>query len=131
MNAVQLTGRLTRDPEVRYTQGGVCIANFSIAVNRGKDKDGKELVDYPKIVAFNKTGEYIEKYVKKGNLIAITGRIATSSWEKDGKKYFDTQVAAERVESLEKKPEPKEEKPKDEEVLSMFTMVEDDEIPFE
>lgn len=126
MNNVELIGRLTRDPDVRYTQAGVCVVNFSLAVNRGKDKDGKEMVDYPRIVCFSKTGEFVEKYVKKGYLVAVTGRVSTSSYEKDGQKIFDTRIVGERVESLEKK----KEEPKKDDDLSMFQQIDDDEIPF-
>lgn len=130
MNNVMLIGRVTRKPEIRYTQGGVCVANFSLAINRGKDKEGKEQTDFPRIVCFSKTGEIVEKYVDKGSLIGVSGRISTSSYEKDGKTIFDTRVVGDRIELLEKKKDEAEVKPADDDVLSMFSMVEDDEIPF-
>lgn len=125
MNNAVLIGRVTRKPDVRYTSSGVCVANFSLAINRGKDANGKEQTDYPKVVCFSKTGEIVEKYVDKGSLIGVSGRISTSSYEKDGKTYFDTKVVGDRVELLEKKKETKED-----DALSMFSQVEDDEIPF-
>lgn len=125
MNNAVLIGRVTRKPDVRYTSSGVCVANFSLAINRGKDANGKEQTDYPKVVCFSKTGEIVEKYVDKGSLIGVSGRISTSSYEKDGKTYFDTKVVGDRVELLEKKKETKED-----DALSMFSQVEADEIPF-
>lgn len=134
MNAVQLTGRLTKDPEVRYTPQGTAVARFSIAINKGKDKDGKDLgADYPTIVCFSKTAEIVEKYVKKGMMVGITGKITTSSYEKDGKKYYSTDVTASRVEFMEGKKETPEDKKKvetPEDVMSMFSMLEDEDIPF-
>lgn len=133
MNTVLLTGRLTKDPEIKYTPSQTCYARFSLAISRGKDKDGKELTDYPNIVAFGKTAEVVEKYTKKGMMVGITGKIQTGSYEKDGKKIYTTTIVADRVEFMEKKETPeksiKKETPEDD-VLSMFSMVDDEDIPF-
>lgn len=135
MNTVQLIGRLTKDPEVRYTTNQTAVARFTIAINKGKDKDGKDLgADYPSIVAFGKTAELVEKYVNKGRLIGVQGRIQTGSYEKDGKKYYTTDIIADRVEFLESKKETPENKvqretPEDD-VISIFSRLEDDDIPF-
>ena len=135
MNTVQLIGRLTKDPEVRYTTNQTAVARFTIAINKGKDKDGKDLgADYPSIVAFGKTAELVEKYVNKGRLVGVTGRIQTGSYEKDGKKYYTTDIIADRVEFLESKKETPENKvqretPEDD-VMSIFSRLEDDDIPF-
>ena len=104
MNQVSLIGRLTRDPEVRYGQTSqTAVARFSIAIDRGKDRDGNDRgADFPNIVCFGKTAELVEKYLGKGRLVGITGRIQTGSYEKDGKKVYTTEVLAERVEFLDR-----------------------------
>lgn len=133
MNTVQLTGRLTKDPDVRYTPQGTGVARFSIAINRGKDKDGKDLgVDYPTIVCFGKTAEIVEKYVKKGMMVGITGKLTTSSYEKDGKKFYSTDVTASRVEFMESKKETPEDHKKIEtpEDVYSFARLSEDDIPF-
>lgn len=95
MNDVNLIGRLTRDPEVRYTQNNMAVARFSIAIDRMNDG-----TDFPSIVAFGKTAENCEKYLSKGRQVGITGRIQTGSYEKDGRKVYTTDVVASRVEFL-------------------------------
>ena len=136
MNIVNIIGRLTKDPEVRYTQNQTAVAKFTIAINRGKDQKGNDLgVDYPSITAFGKTAELVEKYVTKGRLIGVTGRIQTGSYEKDGHKYYTTDVIADRVEFLEKKetkeiPEQKMEREIPEDIPSMFSRLDEDDIPF-
>lgn len=103
MNSVQLIGRLTRDPEVRYTDGGMSIARFSIAVDRRFKQDGGDTADFINCVAFGKTGEFIEKYFTKGKKIALTGRIQTGSYtNKDGAKVFTTDVVTDTVEFVER-----------------------------
>lgn len=104
MNSVSLIGRLTRDPEVRYGAASqTAVARFSIAIDRGRDRDGNDRgADYPNIVCFGKTAELVEKYLGKGRLVGITGRIQTGSYEKDGKKVYTTEVLADRVEFLDR-----------------------------
>lgn len=103
MNSVQLVGRLTRDPEVRYTDSGTSIARFSVAVDRRFSREGEQSADFISCVAFAKTGEFIEKYFHKGMKIGLVGRIQTGSYEKDGTKYYTTDVIAETVEFVESK----------------------------
>ncbi len=104
MNNVCLVGRLTKDPEIRYTNQGLSIAKFSVAVDRRFKKDGGQTADFPNITAFGKTAEFIEKYFNKGQRIGITGRIQTGSYEKeDGTKVYTTEVIAENVEFVESK----------------------------
>lgn len=99
MNAVTLIGRLTRDPETRYTSDTqMAVTRFSLAIDRGKDKGA----DYPSIICFGKTAENCEKYLKKGRMVGIHGRIQTGSYEKDGHKVYTTDIVADRVEFLEK-----------------------------
>ena len=104
MNNVTLVGRFTKDPDVRYTDGGTSISRFTIAVDRRFKKDGEQNADFINCVAFGKTAEFIEKYFKKGMRVGITGRIQTGSYEdKDGKKVYTTDVIAENVEFVESK----------------------------
>ena len=131
MNQVQLIGRLTKDPEVRYTTNtNLAIANFSLAISNGKDKNGNEMVDYPQIRCFGKTAELVEKFLVKGRQIGVVGRIATGSYEKDGVKHYTTYVVADRIEFLGSKAEGK---PKEEEVqedVFSFAKITDEDIPF-
>lgn len=107
MNKVELVGRLTRDPEVRYTQGenASAIARFSVAVNRRfKNNEGNYEADFINCVAFGKSGEFIEKYFKKGMAIGISGRIQTGNYtNKDGVKVYTTDVVVEEAEFVESK----------------------------
>lgn len=104
MNSVNLVGRLTKDPDVKYTNGGTSIARFTVAVDRRFKSEGGPTADFPSVVAFGKTAEFVEKYFKKGQRIGISGRIQTGSYEdKDGKKVYTTDVIAEAVEFVESK----------------------------
>lgn len=104
MNSVQLVGRLTRDPDVRYTDGGVTIARFSLAVDRRFKSDNSPTADFPNLVAFGKTAEFIEKYFRKGMRIGIQGRIQTGSYtNQDGNKVYTTDVVVENCEFVESK----------------------------
>ena len=111
MNKVMLMGRLSRDPEVRYTQGekSTAVARFGIAVDRrGKD----EKADFFNVTAFGKTAEFVEKYLKKGTKIALSGRLQLDEYtNKDGQKVTSVSVVAEEVEFCESKKT--EDKPKD------------------
>ena len=100
MNKVILMGRLTRDPEVRYTQtNNTLVATFSLAVNRRFVRQGEERqADFINIVAWGKLGEFCSKYYKKGQQVAITGRIQTRTWDDDqGQKHYVTEVVAEEA----------------------------------
>ena len=111
MNNVILMGRLTRDPDTRYTTGEnqMAVARFNLAVDRrGKDKG----TDFINCVAFGKTGETVDKYLTKGTKIALSGRIQTGSYkDKDGKTVYTTDVVVNEFEFCERKAatEPKEE----------------------
>ena len=100
MNKVILMGRLTRDPEVRYTQtNNTLVASFSLAVNRRFARQGEERqADFINIVAWNKTGEFCSKYFKKGQQVSIIGRIQTRTWDdENGQKRYVTEVIAEEA----------------------------------
>lgn len=102
MNNVVLIGRLTRDPEVRYTSNTqMAVARFTLAVDRQYKRDGEPTADFIPIVAFGKTAELCERYISKGRQIAVEGRIQTGSYtNKDGNKVYTTEVVANRVEFL-------------------------------
>lgn len=104
MNSVNLTGRLTRDPEVRYTDGGTSIARFSIAVDRKFTQENGPKADFPNCIAFGKTAEFIEKWFSKGMKIEVSGRIQTGSYKnQDGNTVYTTDVVAEQVGFAESK----------------------------
>ena len=100
MNKVILMGRLTRDPEVRYTQtNNTLVASFSLAVNRRFARPGEERqADFINIVAWSKLGEFCSKYFKKGQQVGIIGRIQTRTWDDEqGQKRYITEVVAEEA----------------------------------
>ena len=131
MNNVTLIGRLTRDPEVRYTDGNMAIARFSIAINRGKDKNGEDRgADFPNIVAFGKTAENCEKHLVKGRQVAIQGHIQTGSYEKDGRKVYTTDVIADRVFFVDWGDNAQRSASSNNEIPEGFQMIDDDDIPF-
>ena len=104
MNLVCLCGRLTKDPEVRYTQGAepMAIARYTLAVDRRKK--GENSADFISCIAFGKSAEFAEKYLYKGIKIAVEGRIQTGSYtNKDGKKIYTTDVVVESTEFVESK----------------------------
>ena len=106
INSVNLTGRLTRDPDVRYTDGGTSIARFTLAVDRQFKQEDGPAADFPSCVAFGKTAEFIEKYFRQGMKLELTGRIQTGSYtNKDGVKVYTTEVIVEDQEFAESRAE--------------------------
>ena len=108
MNKVILVGRLTRDPEVRYTQGEnqTAIARYTLAVDRRFKRDGEPTADFINCVVFGKSAEFAEKYFRQGLRVAISGRITTGSYtNKDGIKVYTTEVTVEEQEFAESKAE--------------------------
>ena len=107
MNKVILMGRLTRDPEVRYSQGeqATAIARYTIAVDRRFRRDGdQQTADFIGCVAFGRAGEFAEKYFRKGTKVLVTGRIQTGSYtNKDGQRVYTTDVVVEEQEFAESK----------------------------
>jgi single-strand DNA-binding protein len=109
LNKALLIGRLTKDPEMRYTPSGTAVTNFSIATNRwssGPDGERKEFTDYHNIVAYNagkrNLAEIVAQYTRKGALVFVEGRIQTRSWEgQDGQKRRTTEIIANDVQFLE------------------------------
>lgn len=102
MNTVNLIGRLTKDPELRYTPSGIAICKFILAVNRDfTNQNGEREADFITCTTFKKTAENLVNYQKKGSQIGVVGRIQTGSYEgQDGKRIFTTDVVVDRVEFL-------------------------------
>lgn len=109
MNKVIMMGRLTRDPEVRYTTGekSMCVARFSIAVDRrGKQKEGAPEADFFNCTSFGRQGEFVEKYLKKGTKILISGRLQNNNYtNRDGQKVYAIEIFVEEIEFAESKRE--------------------------
>ena len=107
MNKAILIGRLTRDPDVRYSQtdSNMAIARFSLAVDRRYKKQGDETTaDFFNCTAFGKQGEFVEKYIKKGTKVVVTGRIQNDNYtNKEGQKVYSVQIMVEEIEFAESK----------------------------
>jgi single-strand DNA-binding protein len=109
LNKAMLIGRLTRDPEMRYTPGGAPVTNFSIATNSftGSGEERKEKVEYHNLVAWNmgnrKLAEILGEHLKKGQMVYVEGRLQTRSWEQDGVKRYSTEVVVTDFEFLSSK----------------------------
>ena len=106
MNKVIEIGRLTKDPEIRYSQGAntTCVARYTLAVDRKFKQEGQPTADFINCIAFGKLGEFAEKYLRQGIKIAVTGRIQTGSYtNKDGQKVYTTDVVVEEQEFCESK----------------------------
>lgn len=106
MNKVILMGRLTRDPEISYSQNAnnTCIARYTLAVDRRFKQEGGQEADFPSCVVFGKGAEFAEKYLHKGTKIVVTGRLETGSYtNKDGVKVYTTTVVVEEQEFAESK----------------------------
>lgn len=104
MNSVNLIGNLTKDPELRYSTGAnqTAVCNFTIALNRGKDRDGNDRgADFPRVTVFGRMAENCDRYLAKGRKVAIQGHIHTDSYQdRDGSTIYTTDVIADRVEFL-------------------------------
>lgn len=138
MNKAILMGRLTRDPEVRYTNGDkpMCIARYTLAVDRRFKREGQDGADFIPCVAFGKGGEFVEKYCKKGTKLAVSGRIQTGSYtNRDGQKVHTTEIVVEEQEFAESKAAQQNTQPaKEEEGMDGFMNIpdglDDAELPF-
>ena len=104
MNRVELIGRITRDPELRYTGSNIATTRFTLAVNRlFQGQNGEQGTDFINIVVWRKQAENVKKYCTKGSLVAVEGRIQTGSYERDGQRVYTTDVVADSVQFLESK----------------------------
>jgi single-strand DNA-binding protein len=125
MNKVILIGRLTKDPEIRYTQNNTPVCNFTLAVDRRFSKDKQ--ADFIICQAWQKTAEFISKYFQKGSMIAVVGRIQTRTWEdNEGKKRYITEVIVDEVYFAGSKSKTETEKATD----TWPPDYEDDDLPF-
>ena len=136
MNKAILMGRLTRYPEVRYTQGGepMAVARYTLAVNRRMKRNGEQEADFIGCVAFGKAGEFAEKYFRKGQQVGVIGRIQVRSWEdKEGKKRWTTEVIVEEQYFAEGRKEgggAEPPKPPEDGFYPVDAGAEDDDLPF-
>lgn len=137
-NSVILIGRLTRDPDVRYTNDQKAIARFTLAVDRKYSREGESTADFPPCIAFGRTAEFVEKYLKQGSKIAAEGRIQTGSYtNREGNKVYTTDVIVESVEFCDSKGsgdmEPRQNrnnrKPADDDFMQLPDGI-DEELPF-
>ena len=105
MNDCKFSGRPTRDPEIRYTEGAqpMAVARYTLAVDRKYKKEGGQQADFLSIVAFGKTAEFVEKYIKKGIKVIVECHAQSGSYEKDGKKVYYTEFVADTHEFCESK----------------------------
>lgn len=104
MNKVILMGRLARDPEVRYSTSGKTVAKFSIAVNRRFKQDNGPDTDFFNCTTFGKQAEFVEKYLKKGTKVVVSGRIQNDNYtDKNGNQVYSTQIMVEEIEFAESK----------------------------
>ena len=129
MNKVFLIGRMTSEPELRYTNTQTAVLRFSIALDRGKDKNGADRgADFPSVLAFGKTAENLSRFIGKGNRVAIDGHIQTGKYTKqNGDTVYTTDVIADRVEFIDWKesgPKPDNQAPEG------FEAISDDDVPF-
>jgi single-strand DNA-binding protein len=109
MNRVVLVGRLTKDPDLKYTPNGVPVATFTLAVNRPFNTNGEQEADFINVVVWRKPAENAANFLKKGSLAGVDGRIQTRNYEgQDGKRVYVTEVQAESVQFLEPKGEKKQ-----------------------
>lgn len=101
MNNVVLIGRLTKDPEIRYTQSNIAVASFTLAIDRPVKSGEEKKTDFPRVICFGKTAELVEKYMSKGRQLGVQGRIQTGSYKKDdGSMVYTTDVIADRIEFI-------------------------------
>lgn len=133
LNSVNLIGRLTRDPQLRYLPTGMAVARFNLAVDKDLSKDkrkeleskGQATADFINIVVWGKQAENCANYLVKGRLIGIQGRLQSGSYDKDGVKVYTIDVVAERVQFLEWG-----DRNKQENILDGFYPTDDDDMPF-
>lgn len=128
MNKVQLIGRLTKDPELRYSKNNIAVANYSIAVNDGYGE--KQQTQFINISTWGKSGEFVSKYFKKGQSIGIVGRLNSNNYEdKNGNKRYSLEVITEDIEFVGNKKQ-EEVQFVDEYNLENEEIINDDELPF-
>ena len=143
MNKVILMGRLTKDPEVRYSQGSepLAVARYTLAVNRRFKRQGEPDADFINCVSFGKAGEFAERYFKKGQMVSVVGRLPVRSWDdNEGKKRWSTDVVVEEQFFAESKasseghradaPAAPKQTAQDDGFYPIDESIEDDDLPF-
>ena len=136
MNKVILMGRLTKDPELRYTNNNLAVCSFTLAVNRGYAKQGEERqADFIPIVVWDKQAEFCSKYFTKGLQVAVVGRIQVRAWDdNEGKKRYTTEVVATETFFADSKRSDTVDKPHGQQPVQssdgFYPLEEDDELPF-
>lgn len=130
MNLIILCGRLTRDPEVRYTESNKAVANFTLVVDRRFTKEGGATADFFNCVAFGKQAEFVEKYLKKGVKMIVTGSIQNDNYtNKEGQTVYSVQIIVSELEFAESK-NAQNSRTQEEEQPAFATPGIDDELPF-
>lgn len=141
MNKVILMGRLVKEPEVRYSQGvnPVAVARYTLAVSRRLKKEGEPEADFINCVAFGKSGEFVEKFFRKGQMVSVVGRLQVRSWDdKDGTKHWSTEVVTEehyfaeskKTESYTAQPETQKQRENQESGFYPIEGIDDEDLPF-
>lgn len=136
MNKVQLMGRLTRDPDVRYSEGNepLAVARYTLAVDKRYKRQGESSADYISCVAFGKSAQFIEKHVKKGQRIVVCGRLQTRSWEdNNNNKHYVTEVIAEEhyfADNLKNREAAQKAQADDSGFFPIDDTIEDSDLPF-
>ena len=132
MNSVILIGRLTRDPELRYAADNqMAIATFTVAIDRFQQAGKEKQTDFPRVTVFGKQAENCERYLAKGRLVGVQGRLQTGSYKnKDGATVYTTDVIADRVEFLEWGDKAEAPVKKEPGIPEGFSALEDDDVPF-
>lgn len=129
MNCVSITGRITKDPELKTTQNNKKYIRFCLAVDGIKDKDGNKTTDFIDCIAWNKSAEILTQYARKGSKLGVSGRIHTTTYEKDGEKRKNVDVVVNEFDFLDSKPDSKPQEPDKSETAA--TAEAPQELPFE
>ena len=132
INNSTIVGRLTRDPDLRYSQTGKAVCNFTLATNRPfKNAQGENEADFIKCLTFGKQAENLANYMRKGSLVGVEGRIQTRSYtNKDGNKVYTTEVVANQVSFLDNKKDNQQQKPQNNQSQMEPMDISDDALPF-
>ena len=130
MNRVTLCGRLTRDPELRASSTGTSICTFTIAVDRPRNKDGVKEADFIRCKCFGKQGESVAYYKRKGEMIAVDGRIQNNNYEKDGIRHYSDEIIVERADFLGKEKTAQIDEKTPSSAMDAFSTIDDDDIPW-
>jgi single-strand DNA-binding protein len=132
INSSTIVGRLTRDPDLRYSQAGKAVCNFTLATNRPfKNAQGENEADFIKCLTFGKQAENLANYMRKGSLVGVEGRIQTRSYtNKDGNKVYTTEVVANQVSFLDNKKDNQQQKPQNNQSQMEPIDIDDSQLPF-